>query len=364
MLNQPWSQEYHPNFDLAVVIGRFQPVHNGHLRLFEEAKRISKRQLVIVGSSFIARDSRNPFTFMERVDMIESVFNSNNLTIEGIADNLYNDQQWLADIQGAIDGTISSYSEDPTLDLNTKNIVIIGYKKDDTTSYLNWFPKYQVWTVPNYNGSDGAQLDATSIRRNFFTSDQHNFLKENVPESISSYLLGDWKNKNPYIMENIRNEFKFLDSYKSQFAGLKYPPIFVTTDAVVICHGHILLVKRRSHPGKGLWALPGGFLGTNETVKDSMFRELYEETKIALTREQLNNYLKSIHVFDAPGRSLRGRTITHAGLIVLESPKLPRVKGSDDAEVAKWFSLSDFYDMRDKTFEDHWSVGVNLINKI
>ena len=31
------------------------------------------------------------------------------------------------------------------------------------------------------------------------------------------------------------------------------------------------MIERRSRPGKGLWALPGGFLNANEKIEDAKF---------------------------------------------------------------------------------------------
>ena len=61
---------------------------------------------------------------------------------------------------------------------------------------------------------------------------------------------------------------EFYKDYKAQFSMLPYPPVFVTGDAVVTCAGHLLVVERGGMPGKGLWALPGGFINQKETVEE------------------------------------------------------------------------------------------------
>jgi bifunctional NMN adenylyltransferase/nudix hydrolase len=47
--------------DLAVVIGRFQPFHQGHLALLEHALRLAPRALLILGSAGGPRMLKNPF---------------------------------------------------------------------------------------------------------------------------------------------------------------------------------------------------------------------------------------------------------------------------------------------------------------
>ena len=133
-----------------------------------------------------------------------------------------------------------------------------------------------------------------------------------------------------------------------------YPPTFVTTDAVVVQSGHILLIQRKAAPGKGLWALPGGFLNPRELIVDGILRELHEETKLKVPKPVLRGSITKREVFDDPGRSERGRIITHAALIQLPPGELPSVKGSDDARKAKWMPIADLRE--DVMFEDHYHI--------
>ena len=52
--------------------------------------------------------------------------------------------------------------------------------------------------------------------------------------------------------------------------------------ATLICpkNDSILLVKRATDPGKGLWGLPGGFIEKGETPEAGAERELLEETNL------------------------------------------------------------------------------------
>jgi bifunctional NMN adenylyltransferase/nudix hydrolase len=115
------------------------------------------------------------------------------------------------------------------------------------------------------------------------------------------------------------------------------------------------MVERRARPGKGLLALPGGFVDQGEKLVDACLRELREETRLKVPAPVLKGSIKSQQVFDDPHRSARGRTITHAFYMELQPDKtLPKVKGGDDARHALWIPLADL----DPTqiFEDHYFI--------
>jgi 8-oxo-dGTP diphosphatase len=59
----------------------------------------------------------------------------------------------------------------------------------------------------------------------------------------------------------------------------EYParPI-VGVGAVIVQHGHVLIVKRRYEPLAGRWSLPGGTLELGETLEAGVIREMREET--------------------------------------------------------------------------------------
>ena len=328
--------------DLAVVIGRFQPLHKGHIQLIQTAFQHGKKVLVLVGSSHIAPTTKNPFSYELRRDMIKSEFP--NVEVRPIVDDLYNDQQWIASVHAAVE------------EFNPGTVCLVGHKKDQSSWYLDAFPKWKY-----IENSAIKDCDGTDIRNTLFGIIA---FSKSVPESIKKVII-NWRDQNPDEFQRLVDEYHFLKKYREQFSVLPYPPIFVTTDAVVINNGYILLVRRGAQPGKGLWALPGGFVNQDERVENSMLRELKEETRIKVNDRVLKAALRSTHVFDAPGRSLRGRTITHAGLFVLNEPELPQVRGSDDADKARWMPISEFYNLetRKTMYEDHWSIGSYMINR-
>lgn len=58
-------------------------------------------------------------------------------------------------------------------------------------------------------------------------------------------------------------------------------PAPVAVALVPVDHG-LLVVQRAINPGRGQWALPGGFLDVGETWQEGAARELREETGLAL----------------------------------------------------------------------------------
>jgi bifunctional NMN adenylyltransferase/nudix hydrolase len=327
----------------GVLIGRFEPFHNGHLSLVKFALQNVEELLIILGSCNVAKSIKNPWSAEERKEMILSCFDSfegERITFLEASDYLYNDNRWLTCIQQQVD-EVTDGEED---------IVLIGEQKDRSSFYLKMFPQWKHLEA-GMNFIDG--LDATKIRKAYFT-EAYNYVRGNVPPPVYSMLmertLGERAETdfNPLVREQA-----FVQDYKDAWAAAPYAPTFVTVDTVVIQSGHVLLVKRKGYPGKGLWALPGGFLNQHERIEDAALRELREETVIALPKEELRKLIVDRHVFDHPDRSARGRTITHAFCLNLGSGKLPRVKGSDDAEKAFWLPLKEVSTKENMFLEDH-----------
>ena len=108
----------------------------------------------------------------------------------------------------------------------------------------------------------------------------------------------------------------------------------VTADAVISDPaGRILLVKRKNHPYKGCWALPGGFVNRNETTAEAAVREAAEETGVLTENARL------VGVYSAPGRDPRGWIISAAYALHIE--KNAAAQGGDDAAEARWFYPCD-----------------------
>lgn len=359
---------YH-DYSCAIIIGRFQPFHNSHKELVEQALRIADKVLILVGSSHAARSPKNPFTFEERKDLILSSFPGrrikNHVHVEPIRDHFYSDDMWLSQVQAVT----SNYIEDG------ETVALLGAYKDSSSYYLNLFPQWE-YVAPE----DTGRMDATAIREALFDVDfrqgwgdrgqvtkldeatatkQGNFFSDYTPEPVAEFL------KSFVLTETfarLSQEYKANRDYRASWDESPFPPIFVTADAVVTCSGHVLVVTRGGNPGKGLLALPGGFVRSNERIKDAALRELKEETRIKVDRRILKRSVVGSEVFDYPARSERGRTVTHAYHIKLEG-KLPEVKltGADDAVKCQWMPLIEVFRKEEEFFEDHLTIIQSMI---
>ena len=116
----------------------------------------------------------------------------------------------------------------------------------------------------------------------------------------------------------------------------KYPHPSVTTDCVIFGFDgnklRVLLIERGIEPYKGKWALPGGFLKTDESAEEGALRELQEETGLT------GAYIRQFHAFTAPDRDPRERVITIAYYALV---RLQDVQSGDDAAKAQWISLDE-----------------------
>lgn len=339
------------NNSTAVIIGRFQPVHNGHINIFKKAQQECKSMIVLVGSANAHRSTSNPFSFEERKEMImRSLGKVTNVAVLPINDYPYDECAWTYHVQKVVN-TICR--EDKSF---SRDVVLYGHTKDNSSYYLKSFGNWKYVEVKNYE-----HLHATDIRSAFFGSNV--VLRGCIPETVADYMVEYMDTEN---FNNRVQEFKYISEYKKQYESLKYPVIHVTVDSVVHCLGHVLLVERSGNPGMGQYALPGGFLDEFETIKDGILRELKEETKIDVPPGKLKNSLSHVNVFDNPGRSLRGRTITHAGLIDLMEFELPKVKGGSDANRAMWVSLDklDYLSRKNMIFEDHYHIIRKMLRNV
>lgn len=343
------------DFDCLVFIGRFQPPHLGHLAIICEALKRARQVIVLVGSSWQARSLRNPWQFDERQAMLRAGFDgydNQRLEITPLLDALYNDDVWVRDVQRKV--------RDLAAPANARlpRIGLIGASRGQSSYYLSLFPQWESVSVPSVEG-----ISASQIRERLFRS----------PSSTDDYLsTGAYHDLPPGVVESVKRfchesayqrlleEQQLLDQYRQAWAQAPYPPIFVTVNAVVVQSGHVLLVRRTAAPGKGLYALPGGFINPHERLLDACLRELRERVRLKVPEQVLKGSLRGQRLFDEPHRSWRGRTLAEAFYFALRpDQQLPRLKPVKGGDHARWVALADLEP--DSLFEDHFFIIQNFL---
>ncbi|MDR2014023.1 MAG: bifunctional nicotinamide-nucleotide adenylyltransferase/Nudix hydroxylase [Azoarcus sp.] len=335
-------------FDAAILIGRFQPFHNGHAALLEQALEMADRALVVLGSSFRARNAKNPFTWEERATMIAASFDESDarrISFVPVRD-YYDNARWAAAVE---EGVRTAMARSGYI---APRLALAGFHKDASSAYLGLFPQWPFIALERQ-----GDIDATPLRGFYLDGNEAAWatLRARVPPAVVRYLE-DWRVQPAF--DAMREEHETIETDKQKWGTGP----FITLDAVVTVAGHVLLVRRKYPPGKGLLAIPGGFLEGRERLLQGAIRELKEETGLAIADTELAETLRSVAVFDHPDRSQRGRVITHAHWFDLPLPALPAVTGADDAAEARWFPIAGLPGMETELFEDHFVILDRFLN--
>jgi len=152
---------------VGILIGRFQPLHKGHVNAIEFARDNSERLFVIVGSAEKSNQERNPFSFEERKRMIGLALKGkklqDNISIVPIND-ARNHTEWIKSIKN----TIGEYNLIFTNDELTEKLF-----KEDGAEVLN---------VPL---QDRNELSATEVRKRLELDKEWESL---VTPEIAQYL--------------------------------------------------------------------------------------------------------------------------------------------------------------------------------
>ena len=337
--------------DLAVFIGRFQPFHNGHLALLQHALSEAHRCIVVIGSAFHARSPRHPFSWQQRADMIRSTLNATDrerVCFVAVRDH-HEEASWLAEVRRAVGRASAAATTSTERDgIKQRSTLLVGHHKDATTAYLEAFPEWQLTTLPT-----ASPATARGARDEIFGAADDNTLRTMVPPAVFDFLDA-WHSAPSFAA--LEEEWTMLQNYRATWTTAPWPPTLVTVDCVVKCRDHILLIRRGEAPGKGLLAVPGGFIEQRETTHRSALRELEEETHLDVPDADLRACLKGTAVFDAPDRSERGRTITHAHYFDLGDRPLPAMRADDDAASASWTSIAAIVAEETHFMDDHFAM--------
>ncbi len=332
-------------YDYAVVIGRFSPCDKGHVERLSGIGAVARRVLVLVSAADKARESRLPWTADEREAMLRAGLGA---VADGFVFGRVGDYAYLP---GNFADEVTRQFEAFRGTQTAGRVAVVSRAADVRPDALAALPADWTRLTPPPGPDQAALLEA------LYGADDA-ALAEEVPPGVLERLQAF---RGTAVFAAMAAEYRHIEDYKTSWAAAPYPVIFATTDVMAIqpdADGvpHILLVRRGGIPGKGHWALPGGFLNPEETLVDGALRELREETGLGLSDGELKACLAGAYVFSDPQRSSRGRVITHGHHFVLPAGPLPVVEGADDAEHAIWLPLSDLPSLRGSFFEDHYAM--------
>jgi bifunctional NMN adenylyltransferase/nudix hydrolase len=160
----------------AVVIGRFQILHNGHKKLIDTAIEKAEHVHVCIGSWDPMRTQGNPFTGWERAAMIRALYPDPKSPMHfALADVPGDDKKWAAGIM--------TITEGPTL--------LLTSQKEDSkwlATLKELFPSWDILAVSTHTERH-YPINATIAREHYFYSGGiTDWLERHCPPEVVKYL--------------------------------------------------------------------------------------------------------------------------------------------------------------------------------
>jgi bifunctional NMN adenylyltransferase/nudix hydrolase len=309
-----------------------------HYNQLEELLNNYDKVICLITNAYRPRTINTPFTYLERMAMINNAMQSSKITIAPVYDHLYDVDERIVHYVNILEELIGNIDISSIAYYNTNN---------DISNFLsNFLRNYlEIESIPNNlpvsNAKEMIELWLTGC-----TISVEDILKKNLPHMVYNQLLQVPSS----ITLGLKHEQAHIKEYRQSFSMLPYPIHFMTADAIVRHRDCILMIQRKRSPGKGLWALPGGFVDEYELTQDAAIRELEEEAGIKLSSE----HIKNSKLFDYPYRSNRGRTYSMGYYFNLPYDNKYAVTAADDAAEAKWMPIADIEPT--EVFEDHYDI--------
>lgn len=152
----------------GLLIGRMQPVHNGHIQVIKKILEEVEEVIIGIGSAQLSHSTKDPFTGGERITMLTKALDENNIDS-------------------------SSYYIIPIVDV-LKNAVWVSHVKMLTPPFLKVFSgnplvqrlfmeeNYDVYSPPLFNREE---LSGTEVRRRMINGENWESL---IPKSAINII--------------------------------------------------------------------------------------------------------------------------------------------------------------------------------
>jgi len=118
----------------SLMIGRFQPLHNGHLEVIRKCAAESENLIIGIGSAQYSHECDNPFTAGERYLMIDEVMKAEKISNYCIVpiEDLKRYSLWVAQVESLAPPFSIVYSNNP---LTRRLFSEAGYKLRESPLY-------------------------------------------------------------------------------------------------------------------------------------------------------------------------------------------------------------------------------------
>ena len=161
------------NFDYLIYIGRFQPFHLAHMQTIKIALENSGQVILALGSAQDERNIKNPFSALEREQMILSNFSEadqKRIQFVHIID-VYNDVKWVKLVKSRIAELVQPEDK----------VGLIGHFKDESSYYLELFPEWEMLELHSLKGA----ISATPVREAYYRGE---IVESVLPLGTSDFL--------------------------------------------------------------------------------------------------------------------------------------------------------------------------------
>ena len=161
------------NFDYLIYIGRFQPFHLAHMQTIKIALENSGQVILALGSAQDERNIKNPFSALEREQMILSNFSETDqkrIQFVHIID-VYNDVKWVQLVKSRIAERVQPKDK----------VGLIGHFKDESSYYLQLFPEWEMLELHSLKGA----ISATPVREAYYRGE---IVESVLPLGTSDFL--------------------------------------------------------------------------------------------------------------------------------------------------------------------------------
>lgn len=164
---------------MGFSIGRFQPVHNGHVKMLNELGKFDIG-VIMIGSDNGEATIKNPFTGPLRSILIHQSLSKPlyDRVLFRYLQDYAEDLTWKKQVVEIINQIKTKYHID--------DVTLVGYKKDDSSYYLDMFPNYHYEQV-----EPGDQIvNATDIRNAWYNGELDT-VRDVMPAHVYEFLKNE-----------------------------------------------------------------------------------------------------------------------------------------------------------------------------